>query len=226
MKQSLIFIIHWNLSAYTNYFLEILLILNQSYEITLIDCAVDPINNRFKDDEHYYSKYINFCYYSSVDQLFSEITEKNLNSPIIISNSIRNNITPGFELAQKLNCPHILFEHFSSLVDPSAKISEELALRLKQLKRVIIPSEALRSFFTKTIPEALVLKYHLLPSSDYFLPITNHTRKRQLLYVGRVIEEKKIIDFIEINNTFLAKHKIELLVVGAGKLSDELSELE
>lgn len=224
------FIIHWRISPYSSYFITMLLELMKSYQVVLVDCfdSEDDLRNHGElVNKGFYTHFLNV--HPQIDPHILKENILNLKSDwnLVISNSSRKGLKVGIEISQTLGCSHFLFEHLGCFTDQTYTPETSMIEKFKKLDQVIVPSEIMQQALLKYLPDNKVHVNYLRPISEYFKPLPNpqiviHNR---LLYAGKFLSPKGIMDFAKTNRILLEERDLELLVVGSGVEAAELHEL-
>jgi glycosyltransferase involved in cell wall biosynthesis len=224
------FVIHWRLSVYSNYFVTILSKLIKDYEITLVDCYDDEsdINqNIFLIDDSLYTHLIKINSKSGFSQLKSEILRSKAVWNLVISNSTRNDLSPGTDIAHLLNCHHFLFEHQGCYTLQDYLPEKSVLEKFPSIDQVIVPSEVMKASMIKFFNAEKVHIHSLVPSGIFFkaLPVNKIKQKRIFLYPGKLTELKSITDLVKANAQFFSDHDITLMIFGSGEKKCDLVKL-
>lgn len=216
-NRHVVFIIHWKLSCYTTYFFNLLKEIKLSNKVTLIDCSVDGYENDFTGHESFYDHYLTFRYGDNTDELIAKI-KHHAGNTVVISNSIRNELQPGANISSKFNSEHILFEHLSSLVNVEQSISSFTIENLDRIKTIFIPSLAIKPFFLRFKSADCIHVQTLDPATNFFSEINKKQKTiKQMIYAGRLIPEKNILNFLKLNKDFFESNKVRFVIVGSGE---------
>jgi glycosyltransferase involved in cell wall biosynthesis len=224
------FVIHWRISVYANYFVTILSKLIKDYEVTLIDCyedELDIIQNTFPIDSSLYTHLIKLHSKANFSQIEPEILRYRADWNLVISNSVRNDLSPGTELAHLLNCHHFLFEHQGCFSLLGYLPDEDVLKKFQSIDQVLVPSEVMKTSMLRFFDAERVHVHALKPSNVFFreLPLNRIRQKQIFLYPGKLTELKGITDFVKANAQYFSDHEITLMIVGSGEKKSDLVEL-
>jgi glycosyltransferase involved in cell wall biosynthesis len=201
----------------------------RSYEVVLIDCYEGEGPKEFSGN-HYDPRL-----YTHLVQIESNADPKTLKEQVlahkaewnlVISNSVRNKLSPGTEISHFLECHHFLFEHLGCFAEKDFLIESDLLEKMATLDQIIVPSPILKESFLRHFSDEKIHINYLRPIPDYFKALTKKPshRNNTIVYAGKFIEFKGIMDFIKKNRELFEENKISLITVGSGSQDKELRE--
>lgn len=206
-----------------------LLELMRSYQVVLVDCfdnEEDLRNHAPLINNGFYTHLVNVHPQTPPHVLKENILNLKGSWNLVISNSSRRGLKVGMEISQTLGCSHFLFEHLGCFTDQAFTPETSMIEKLQKLEQVIVPSEIMKQALTRYLPDNKVHVNYLIPISEYFkpLPDSQNVIHDRLLYAGKFLDSKGIMDFARANRIILEERDLELLVVGSGAGGAELHE--